>query len=78
MSLATPGRSPRELLINRAVGSGVVSFTARQVRALGFTLMRVPTEEDPHHVELCGNNTKSVRQRLAKQVVWVIDVSTEE
>ena len=71
-SLALPGRDPKELLVNVKPGSGIVSFTAQQARDLGFTLARVPTLEDPHHVELRGKNTKAVRRALARQATWVI------
>lgn len=71
VSVALPGRDPAELLVGHD-GFALVELSIEDLEATGQTLVPAPTAEDPHHAEVIGSKTKSVKRILAKAARWVV------
>jgi hypothetical protein len=70
--LASQGRDPASVIPKTCPGAGVVAFTARGLRSLGLELERAPEADEPDHIVVRGNKTKSVKKALKREARWVV------
>jgi hypothetical protein len=73
--LASPNRDPATAMPerHRGTGAGVVLFEARFLRSLGLQLERDPQPDEPDHILVRGNKTRSLRRKLAENAKWALE-----
>jgi hypothetical protein len=69
--LASKDRDPATAVPKTSPDAGVVAFTAGFLRGLGLELERAPEPEEPDHILVRGNKTKSLRNALKNNARWV-------
>lgn len=59
-------------VIGSLVNFGLASVTAEFLRNLDQGVTRDPIENEPAHALVHGKKSRSTRQRMAKEAVWII------
>ena len=67
-----------DAVISEMPDFAVCSVLARELRAAGFKIKKVPIDGNPNHCECFGKITKSNRKHLARAARWVKVPSGEE
>lgn len=54
-------------------GYGIVSITAGKLREFGLDVCRKAEPGNPNHAQVIGRKTRSIRNQIAENCVWVFD-----
>ena len=69
------GRSPGSLVPGPG-GDALVCFRAGDLLALGLSIERAPTDDEPAHVHVVGKKSRSVRAALA-DIAELVDLADQ-
>ena len=64
---------PSASVLHGHEGYGLVQFAASMARQLAQLLVRDPQPNEPAHVLVVGNKSRSIRRQFAMSAVWVVE-----